>query len=113
MEDTKEKWKVITKRELAKLYEDNSAKQIADLFGFANDETVRKKLVKLNIPRRPSGTRKIVRPSREEIEKVYPKHNLEDAGRHFNVGQTLFFNWLLVISKSVQLLLLCLRSDNH
>lgn len=94
MEYTKAKWKVITKRELAKLYKDNSAKQIADLFGFATDETVRKKLVKLKIPRRPSGTRKIVRPSREEIKKVYPEYNLEDAGRHFNVGQTLFFKWL-------------------
>lgn len=89
-----ETWKDITPRELEALYEVKSTKEIADFFGLKSDESVRKKLKKFGIARRPSGTRKILRPSREEIEKVYPKYNLEDAGKHFGVGQTLFFKWL-------------------
>ena len=84
---------IIERSVLLWLYESNSSAVIGDMFGF-NDETVRKKLKKFEIKRRNVGGSKIPVPSKQQLEAVYPKLNLKDAGRHFNVGQTLMLKWL-------------------
>ena len=35
-------------------------------------------------------------PSKKELLKYYPKYNLQEAGKKFGVGQTLFFKWLKI-----------------
>ena len=40
------------------------------------------------------GPKKRPIPPKAELEKVYPKKNLKEAGAHFGVGQTLFLKWL-------------------
>jgi 5-methylcytosine-specific restriction endonuclease McrA/predicted transcriptional regulator len=77
------------------LYESNSTAAIGKMFGF-NDETVRKKLHQCRIKRRNVGGVKIAVPSKEQLQAVYPKLSIKDAGRHFNVGQTLMLKWLNV-----------------
>ncbi len=33
-------------------------------------------------------------PPKNELLAIYPEKNLEQAGKHFGVGQTLFWKWL-------------------
>jgi hypothetical protein len=66
---------------------------IGKMFDF-NDETIRKKLKEFGIKRRNVGGVKIAIPSKEQLEAVYPKLSIKDAGQHFNVGQTLMLKWL-------------------
>ena len=84
---------IIERSVLLWLYEGNSTATIADMFGF-NDETIRKKLKRFKIKRRNVGGIKRPVPSKQQLEEVYPKLSLKDAGRHFNVGQTLMLKWL-------------------
>lgn len=83
----------ITKEVLAWLYESNSTYAIGVMFGFG-DETVRKKLIKYGINRRPPSKVPIKIPSKKSIEAVYPKLTIEQAAEHFGVKQTLMFKWL-------------------
>ena len=84
---------IIERSVLLWLYEGNSTAVIGKMFGF-NDETVRKKLRQCGINRRNVGGAKIPVPSKEQLEAVYPKLSIKDAGKHFNVGQTLMLKWL-------------------
>jgi transposase len=84
---------IIERSVLLWLYESNSTAAIGLMFGF-NDETVRKKLKQFGIKRRSVGGRKIAVPSKKQLEAVYPKLNIKEAGQHFNVGQTLMLKWL-------------------
>jgi transposase len=84
---------IIEQSVLLWLYESNSTAVIGQMFGF-NDETVRKKLKQFGIKRRNVGGRKIAVPSKKQLEAIYPKLNIKEAGQHFNVGQTLMLKWL-------------------
>lgn len=84
---------IIERSVLLWLYEGNSTAMIGKMFDF-NDETIRKKLKEFGIKRRNVGGVKIAVPSKEQLEAVYPKLSIKDAGQHFNVGQTLMLKWL-------------------
>ena len=76
------------------LYESNSTAKIAEMLG-CNAETIRKKLIKFGISRRPVGGPKLIeRPTKSQVLEVYPSKTLRDACKHFGVGQTLFLRWL-------------------
>ena len=87
-------WSDINKAILVWLYESNSTYSISKMFGLKSDESVRKKLIKLDIPRKGSGDPFYAIPSKKRIETVYPSKNLEDAAEHFGVKQTLFHKWV-------------------
>ncbi|MDB4594021.1 HNH endonuclease [Paracoccaceae bacterium] len=72
------------------LYEGNSTAVIAKMFGF-NDETVRKKLIKLGIRR--SKAKNLI-PDKNDLLRVYAENNLIETGQHFQVGQTTVHKWL-------------------
>ena len=84
---------IIERSVLLWLYEGNSTAMIGKMFDF-NDETIRKKLKQFGIKRRNVGGVKIAVPSKKQLEAVYPKLSIKDAGQHFNVGQTLMLKWL-------------------
>lgn len=52
-------------------------------------------------------------PSKKELEKAYPKHNLAEAGKIFGVGQTLFFKWLKSRGIPTTKIPRVVRSDEH
>ena len=41
-----------------------------------------------------AGKRKFEIPTKEQLESVYPKLTIKEAGEHFGVGQTLMLKWL-------------------
>lgn len=84
---------IIKRSVLLWLYESNSTALIGNMFGF-NAETVRKKLHQCGIKRRTVSGTTIALPSKKQLKFVYPKLSIKDAGRYFNVGQTLMLRWL-------------------
>lgn len=75
------------------LYDSNSIAKISEMFG-SSDEAVRKKLDIYGIKRRRVGGVKASMPSKEKLQSVYPRLNLENTAKHFKVGQTLVHKWL-------------------
>ena len=76
------------------LYESNSCANIGKMFGFG-DETIRKKLIELDVKRRASNAARNKIPSKKALKELYPKKTLEEVGTHFNVSGQVILKWLI------------------
>ncbi len=87
-------WKEITKEELSALYETKTTKEIANMFGFKSDETVRKKMITLGIPRRAAHKAREFNPDPAELNDLYQKYSMRDIALKYNVGETVVWKRL-------------------
>lgn len=87
------KWNEITPEKLAEEYADLSCKQLADKYG-VKDESVRVKLVKFGIDRRPANTRRTFNPDKSELESLYQKHSMAEIAKIYGCGETVVFKRL-------------------
>lgn len=84
----------LTKKQLAALYETHTTKEIADLYGFRSDESVRKRMVKLDIPRRNNRDRRTFTPDRDELHELYQQFSMKQIARKYGVGETVVWKRL-------------------
>jgi hypothetical protein len=80
----------ISKHELQSHYDTMTIEQIAEMLGF-NAETVRKKMIELDIQRRPRGPGPSFELGKSTLEKLYAHHTLREIAQLLNVGETLIF----------------------
>lgn len=63
------------------------------MFG-VNSETVRKRLIKLGIPRRVPGGRRSFDPPKEELANLYQTMSMIEIAAHYGVGETVVWQRL-------------------
>jgi 5-methylcytosine-specific restriction endonuclease McrA len=86
-------WRQIAKDDLAALYRENSILEIAKLYG-VEDESVRKKLIKFGIKRRPRGPSREFHIDRDTLHALYQEKSMKQIARMHNVGETVVWNRL-------------------
>lgn len=84
----------LERAELQELYRTHSTKEIAARFGCKSDESVRKLMVKLGIPRRKRTDMRTFEPDRDELERLYQQHSMLAVSRIYGVGQTVVWKRL-------------------
>jgi 5-methylcytosine-specific restriction endonuclease McrA len=87
-------WAKLAKSDLAKLYQTRTAREIADLYGFKSDESVRKRLVSFGIPRRRRGGVREFAPPKAKLERLYQRHSMREIARMHGVGETVVWKRL-------------------
>lgn len=83
----------LTKEKLKTLYKDHATAGIASMFG-VSPETVRKRLIKLGIPRRVRGGRRDFDPPKKELAELYQTMSMTQIAERFGVGQTVVWKRL-------------------
>jgi len=78
----------ITKDQLEALYLEHSSQAIATKYGLCA-ETVRKRLKRFGIERRPSGEPKTFNPGPYELNALYQEKSLAEIAKHYGVGETV------------------------
>lgn len=63
------------------------------MFGVC-EETVRKRLIKLGIPRYTRGTRRNFDPAPDELHDLYQKFSMAEIAKKYGVGETIVFTRL-------------------
>lgn len=91
---TAQDWQSITKEQLSELYKTRSTYELAAVFGFKSEETIRKKLAQFDIPRRNRGGRRTFKPSAEELSALYQQHSMRELSRIYDVGETVVWKRL-------------------
>jgi 5-methylcytosine-specific restriction endonuclease McrA len=83
----------LTKQDLEALYKDHATAGIASMFG-VSAETVRKRLVKLGIPRRVRGGRRDFDPPADELRALYQTMSMAEIAAKYGVGETVVWKRL-------------------
>lgn len=87
------KFAVITKEQLETLYAERSILKIAAMYG-VEDETVRKRLIKFGIPRRPRGGKRDFDPPADVLRDLYQTMSMREIAKKFGVGETVVWKRL-------------------
>ena len=97
-------WKQITKEQLASLYWDEglSTYEIAERYGLKTEESVRKKMARMEISRRVAGGQREFKPDREEPHALYQEMGIRRIARRYGVGQTVVFKRLKELGITVK-----------
>jgi DNA-binding CsgD family transcriptional regulator len=77
-----------TKKKLEELYQSYSINEIAQQY-FVSTETVRKRLIENNIPRRKNGPRRQFSPEKRELKRLYQTNSMKELATIFDVGETV------------------------
>lgn len=95
MVKTLEDWRLLRREELAALYAEKSMAAIAAVYGITHG-AVRHRLQMLGLAgvKHSPGPNRRFKPTKEELEALYPRLTMREMATHFGVGETVVYNRL-------------------